>query len=232
MISKEKSGKAAFAKAMFTFPLAISMLLVFSYNGQAYTNNSNNDTTITQASFKGGLEKLVEYMKVNTKYPENAKKEHAQGIVYVSFTVEENGKLSSFKVSKSSGNRDLDNEAVRIISTMPEWEPAIKNGKKITSTYTLPVKFMDLQVLSIEGKYKGKNLYLQNPFLNTNTNPPPFAVKKVLVNGIEQLLTINNSAVEIDLKNFKNGDKVKIEVFYESTAGSQNPKFLNPEVLQ
>lgn len=93
-----------------------------------------------QASFPGGMEALAQYLKNNISYPQEAYDANLQGRVMVSFVVEKDGSITNVTVAKSVTPL-LDAEAVRVVESMPNWEPAIQYGKKCRSLFTLPVIF-------------------------------------------------------------------------------------------
>ena len=93
-----------------------------------------------QASFPGGMDKLMEYLKNNIQYPAACREKGIQGIVLVEFVITKNGKIDKVKVLFPV-NPDLDAEAKRVISKMPKWEPAELNGKKVNSIYQIPINF-------------------------------------------------------------------------------------------
>lgn len=90
--------------------------------------------------FPGGHQALFDYLEKNIKYPANARKHSIQGRVIVQFTVDEKGRLSNIKVVKSV-EPYLDAEAVRVVKSMPRWNPGIEKGKAVKVRYTLPVTF-------------------------------------------------------------------------------------------
>ena len=89
-------------------------------------------------SFPGGSEALKEYLKKNTRYPNPDA--CIQGRVGVVFVVDEKGNLSDVKVARSV-EPSLDAEAVRVVKSMPRWNPGIEKGKAVKVRYTLPVTF-------------------------------------------------------------------------------------------
>lgn len=95
---------------------------------------------IKPAEFKGGMPALTDYLIKNIKYPESAAKNNVTGKVIVGFVVTENGKISKVKVLKGV-HSELDAEAVRVVSAMPDWNPASKEGKKVSSEMQLPIAF-------------------------------------------------------------------------------------------
>ena len=89
-------------------------------------------------SFPGGSEALKEYLKKNTRYPNPDA--CIQGRVVVVFVVDEKGNLSDVKVARSM-EPSLDAEAVRVVKSMPRWNPGIEKGKAVKVRDTLPVTF-------------------------------------------------------------------------------------------
>ena len=91
-------------------------------------------------SFPGGQSALFDFMAKNIKYPEVAVECGIQGRVLVTFIVKKDGSLSDVRVAKSV-DPSLDKEAVRIIKSMPKWNPGIHKGKYVNVKFTLPVTF-------------------------------------------------------------------------------------------
>lgn len=91
-------------------------------------------------SFPGGTEALMSFLRANLKYPEQAKEVGVQGKVYVSFTVNEDGQIVNIVVLRGIGS-GCDEEAIRVVSAMPKWEPGKQRGKAVRVQFNLPVKF-------------------------------------------------------------------------------------------
>lgn len=92
------------------------------------------------AKFPGGMDSLHRYIFRNMRYPYNAEKSQIQGRVIVSFTIEKDGSIIDVAV-KDSVHPDLDKEAIRLISRMPNWIPGMIEGKPVKFLYRLPVIF-------------------------------------------------------------------------------------------
>jgi TonB family protein len=90
--------------------------------------------------FRGGNKALLTWLSDNLRYPEEAVKERIQGRVMLSFLVEKDGSISDVIVVRSVAE-PLDKEAVRLINTMPKWQPAMKDGEPVPCKYTLPITF-------------------------------------------------------------------------------------------
>jgi protein TonB len=90
--------------------------------------------------FPGGMGELMKYLAENIKYPPLAKESGIQGRVFINFVVEPNGSISNVKVLRGIGG-GCDEEAVRVVSKMPNWKPGKQRGKAVRVSYNLPVKF-------------------------------------------------------------------------------------------
>lgn len=98
------------------------------------------DVVEEQPSFPGGQGALMAWLRDNIKYPVVAAENAIQGRVIVQFVVGKNGSISNVKVVKSV-DPSLDKEAVRVVSSMPNWTPGKQNGTSVNVRYTLPVTF-------------------------------------------------------------------------------------------
>ena len=91
--------------------------------------------------FPGGQEALFQFLSDNVKYPEDAQREGAEGRTICQFVVDTDGKIVDIEVVRSSGNKSLDAEAVRVMKSMPRWIPGIIKDEPVRVKYTVPVNF-------------------------------------------------------------------------------------------
>lgn len=96
------------------------------------------DVVETQPCFPGGDQALTTYLAENLRWP--SEKNKRSGRVVVSFYVEADGSITGVEVMRSL-SEEYDAEAVRVVKTMPKWEPGSINGKNTRVRYVLPVKF-------------------------------------------------------------------------------------------
>ncbi|MBL4670038.1 MAG: energy transducer TonB [Flavobacteriales bacterium] len=90
--------------------------------------------------FKGGIEKLFEYLGKNIKYPNRDKNNGMEGTVYLQFVVGKKGEIKNIKILR--GVTDLmDKEAIRVLKAMPKWTPGKQSGRPVSVIYNLPIKF-------------------------------------------------------------------------------------------
>lgn len=91
-------------------------------------------------SFPG--DSLASYIQKNLVYPQAEKEAGKEGTVYVQFIVEKDGSISNVRVVKGvPGAPGLTQEAVRIIRSMPKWNPGKMNGRPVRVQFVQPIKF-------------------------------------------------------------------------------------------
>lgn len=91
-------------------------------------------------SYKGGDKELVKFIVKNVTYPDSSKLNNIYGTVLISFIVNSDGKLSDYNIEKSV-NKELDNEALRVLMLMPEWFPGHEKGNAVKVKMQLPIEF-------------------------------------------------------------------------------------------
>ena len=98
------------------------------------------DVVEEQPSFPGGQGALMQWLRDNIKYPVIAAENGIEGRVIVQFVVSKTGSISDVRVARGV-DPSLDREAVRVVSSMPNWTPGKQNGTSVNVRYTLPVTF-------------------------------------------------------------------------------------------
>lgn len=91
-------------------------------------------------TFPGGMKKLMAYLHNNIKYPTQAKEVGIQGKVFVSFVIETDGSVTDVILLRGIGG-GCDEEAIRVISNMPNWIPGKQRNIPVRVRFTLPVSF-------------------------------------------------------------------------------------------
>ncbi len=87
-------------------------------------------------AIKGGFSAVGEKIK----YPKIAIKMRMQGVVYIGFVVNPEGKVENPKILKSVAEV-LDEEALRVVEKEIEFEPGYHEGKAVPVRFVLPIKF-------------------------------------------------------------------------------------------
>jgi TonB family protein len=90
--------------------------------------------------FPGGDVALLKHIAENTQYPEAAKLNNIQGRVIVRFCVTASGGISKVSILKGV-DPNLDQEALRVVKTLPPFQPGRQGGKEVPVWYMVPITF-------------------------------------------------------------------------------------------
>lgn len=107
---------------------------------EAEDPNKIYDKVEVMPEYPGGAAAFMRYLAQNVKYPTVAQENGTQGIVVVQFVVDADGSVTDAHVT-TSVDPYLDEEALRVIKSMPRWTPGKLNGKPVRVKYTTPIKF-------------------------------------------------------------------------------------------
>jgi len=95
-----------------------------------------------QAEFPGGIPELRKFLANNIRYPDVALEMGIDGKCFARFVVSRTGEISNVHIVKGVPDcPECDAEVARVIKQMPNWKPAISNGRPVNSFYNLPVTF-------------------------------------------------------------------------------------------
>ena len=94
----------------------------------------------TMPMFRGGEQKLMEFIRNNVVYPQKAIDAGIEGRVFVEFYIEKDGTVSNPQVLRGIGH-GCDEEALRVVGLMPKWFPGKQRGHAVRVRYTLPINF-------------------------------------------------------------------------------------------
>lgn len=92
------------------------------------------------AKYPNGTKGINEFISKKLIYPEDAIDESIEGRVLVMYVVDVDGFVKDVRVH-ASAHPILDREAIRIMSSMDRWIPAMYKGKKVKSVYLQPIRF-------------------------------------------------------------------------------------------
>lgn len=121
-------------------------ILFMSTGANAQTDSSKSKIQDTykvvdvMPEFKGGIEKLIEFIQKKLVYPKEARELGISGKVIVSFVVDVKGKIQDVKVIEGV-HPLLDEEAIRVVKSMPRWKPGSIKNKKVKVEFKLPLSF-------------------------------------------------------------------------------------------
>lgn len=147
----------------------IDEVVVVAYPASLPNNIVDNSKSAKQeyvvveqkAEFPGGVSEMMKFLGRNIKYPTRAARANVSGSVIISFIVNEYGHIQKADIVKGLGF-GLDEEASRVLWSMPKWSPAIQNGEAVASQHTIPIKFHLESPPADNGKKQG---YFTNPVM-------------------------------------------------------------------
>jgi TonB family protein len=115
---------------------------------------SGSDTTYTRLAKPpvpiGGNSQLSRTLMMNLRYPISAQRAGKQGVVIVAYLVDDTGKFRPARVLRSSGEADMDAEALRVINLYSalQWIPAEWKERNVSTFITQPVRFSNMGVVN------------------------------------------------------------------------------------
>ncbi|MDE6288249.1 MAG: energy transducer TonB [Muribaculaceae bacterium] len=90
--------------------------------------------------FHGGNKAMVEWIRENMNYPSEASIEDSKSTVYISFCISETGEIYDVKVQWSR-YEIFEEEAIRLVKTMPAWVPGRCHGVPVKVREVIPIVF-------------------------------------------------------------------------------------------
>ena len=84
-------------------------------------------------------EKMNKHIRKNFRYPEIAQEMGIQGRVYVNFIIAKDGKITNIRMR--GPDKNLENEAQRIISRLPSMIPGKQRGRPVRVPFSIPITF-------------------------------------------------------------------------------------------
>lgn len=122
-------------------------------NGTGTNNNVYGLDSVTEATkpflivtempeFPGGQEEMIKFIQSRMNYPVRAIEAHISGVCYIRFVVNSDGHITNVEVIKSVPDcPECDEEAKRVVESMPLWKPGRQNGKPVPVYMQIPVRF-------------------------------------------------------------------------------------------
>lgn len=91
--------------------------------------------------FPGGHEALFRFIQKHLEYPEMARKHGIEGRVLTEFTVDSVGAIADINILRAIGG-GCEEETIRVLNLMPDWEAGIHEGKPVNVRFHLPLSFV------------------------------------------------------------------------------------------
>lgn len=130
-----------------------------------YSQNKQEIFTVVEVmpQYPGGQQEMMTYLQKSIKYPFELKKAQFGGKVFVKFIIDSLGNVVKPEILKSSGFNQFDNEALRVISAMPQWKPGTQNNRAVNVYFNLPIMFsLDNGPIFINSLKNSNEKYIQS----------------------------------------------------------------------
>lgn len=160
VIRRDTTPKVLEERVVQDFPLNSTQLQELTVMSYPYRSNSTNELVVVgfapkkdsipgevfkvvekMPEYPGGMDELIKFLAQNVRYPEIAKKENIQGMVVVQFIIGKDGTIIDPHVVHGIGG-GANEEALRVVKTMPKWKPGIQRGQAVNVQFNLPIRFM------------------------------------------------------------------------------------------
>lgn len=128
-------------KALVLAGILLIAILMSGCNCRSSHNHSDEVPYVDKAAaFPGGDQKLTEWIYANLRITDEMAESDVTGRVIVNFIVKADGSIGDVEIVNSL-HPDYDEEAVRLVKSMPKFTPATIDGKPVDYEYTLPIIF-------------------------------------------------------------------------------------------
>lgn len=130
---------------------------VFAQNENAASYDERPVVVILEEMpvYPGGDQALIRHISDELSYPIECRKQGIMGVVFVTYCVNETGKVDSVSVLLSS-NELFNAEAIRVIRTLKEFKPGKQDGKPVPVKFTIPIRFVLKEVWGGDDDYANK----------------------------------------------------------------------------
>lgn len=159
MMNKKRTRTAGRIKYALFVPLAVALLIASNISCISNEKKNEQATSTSEAKvepqvdengvymvceempkFPGGMAECMKFLGKNIQYPTQAIENGTQSRVLVQFIVQKDGSITDAIVARGVDPL-LDKEALRVINSMPKWEPGKHKGEAVSVKYTVPVLF-------------------------------------------------------------------------------------------
>ena len=166
MINRPESSRLSLYRYLLVIPLFV-LLVVGSQSCRESPTRTNDTTPVTTPAeeahpapaaspdqkeepvldaaevmpeFPGGGKAFFEFIARNLQYPQEAIDRQIEGRVILQFVVDKQGKISDIQVLRGV-TPELDQAAIDVMRTLPDWKPGMQDGKPVNVKYTMPIVF-------------------------------------------------------------------------------------------
>lgn len=149
------------------FTLFLFCLLIVSHVHGQYENDTEQVYTFVDRMPDAGYD-CNDFFSKNIHYPDSAIAQNIEGRVIIRFVVNKDGHISGAKVVRGIGG-GCDEEALRVVSSLPPWKPGARNGSLAKVSFVIPVEFK----MTISDQEKKEIVPVGVPTHDTDIQPLP-----------------------------------------------------------
>ena len=185
-------------------------------NGASVEQPNSSDEPFTfvehMPTFPGGQAAMYEFLYKTIKYPALARANQVQGVVIIQFVVTEYGAIHYAKCVRGIGS-GCNEEALRAVNAMPNWNPGQHEGKNVDVLFTLPIRFSLESDIPIEKGSAELSNQVKNPVVEVQFSPNPATdhitielfegVKSIIIYNAKGSLVIKKDLTETANKNYQ-----------------------------
>ncbi|WP_238867666.1 MULTISPECIES: M56 family metallopeptidase [Proteiniphilum] len=211
MMNKTKSPMVKLAKYIASLPLALLLITansVYAQQAEPQKRISATDEVFVvveiQPEFPGGTEAMMRFLIDNIRYPEEAKTKGIEGRVICNFIVMKDGSIADVNVVRGIDPL-LDAEAVRVLESMPEWEPGKQRGQAVNVRFTIPVVFRlsrnessDLKAVCVKADSSQEQAFVK--FIAQNIKYPVIAQENGITGLVKTSYSVSDKGEITNLK--------------------------------
>lgn len=192
--------------------------------------------------FPGGPEAMMQFLGDNIRYPVEAHRKGIQGRVICNFVVMKDGSIDSVNVVRGVDPL-LDAEAVRVLQSMPKWEPGTQRDQAVNVRFTLPVVFRldkennsDIRTIGIKTDKNSESELGYLKALSQNIKYPVIAQENgisglvIAIYSVNEKGEISNIKIKqgvdpsLDSEVIKALNSISSDVVLEKVGGKANPE--------
>lgn len=205
-----------------------SLFLMSAVNAQESDKKEVFVIVEESPEFPGGMQAMMNFIRDNVKYPQSCRENSIGGKVFLKFIVTQTGEVTNVEVIKSSGASLLDQEAVRVVKSMPSWKPGYQTGRPVNVYFNLPINFKLAEGPGIEFNPSNTNsFYLEGKTFLENGN------RKSAKESLQKAIGDVDAWYLLGVIAFEAGDKAAAKHYFDNVITNiydqQNRAYKNAE---
>jgi len=145
------------------------ILVVLPIIGSAQSDSINSTLEVFEKvevmpEFPGGINAMFKFLGENIKFSKDSDGHRISGRVVMEYVIAKDGSLTNFKAIEST-NPILTEEAIRVLKSMPKWNPGRIKGEPVLVSFRIPFNFIsDEKPKESNNRTKGVKCYKEGKY--------------------------------------------------------------------